>query len=197
MRRIFTTAIASSVLVLAVSGVAVAAATHHDGRHDHHAHHANRHRRSIQHAHAVKFGAPVVPIAASGASAPPASAPSPTSSAATIVSFTNGTLTIRLVDGSMVSGRVSEETEIACQPIGPQQSDSSGGPGPGDDQARDDNDGRDDNDEKQDNEEARNDDNDNERRCTAAALLAGVVVREAELRVSGAGAVWEELEMLR
>jgi hypothetical protein len=104
-------------------------------------------------------------------------------------------LTLTLTDGSTVSGKLTDATEIECDASAPTATaadhgdrgegngldgeDHHGGPqGPG---------GHDDHGDDNDDNEAEH--------CTAAALVAGAVVREAELRVSSAGAVWEKVEL--
>jgi hypothetical protein len=98
MRRIVMTAIASMSLA------APSAALAHNGEHHHH--HRGRHHR---HAHVLAFHAQ----APAGATAPSTSTPS-SESAGTVVSFSEGTLTLKLSDGSFVSGKVTERTEIEC-----------------------------------------------------------------------------------
>ena len=48
-------------------------------------------------------------------------------------------------------------------------------------------------------EDTRNDENENENEdnCTTADLTQGAVVHEAELRISGGQAVFEEVELVR
>jgi len=203
MRRMIITAVTSAAL--AIPGVAVAS---HQGerqaREDHHGvHHHKRHHR---HAHIVRFGA----VASSGAAsttAPAAPAVASDETAGTIASFANGTLTITLNDGSTVSGKVTEGTEIECrsamasaarddgQGDDNDQGDdrandgqSSSGPGDGEHGGVSADDG-DDNDANDDGAQ------DEAEHCTTAALTPGAVVREAELRVNSAGAVWEKVEL--
>jgi hypothetical protein len=86
MRRI--PLLIASLLALALAVPAVASA--HHGRH-HHKHHHHRHH----HAHGSD-------VTGSGA-------------AATIASFTDGTLTLTLANGSSVSGEVTDHTWIVCK----------------------------------------------------------------------------------
>jgi hypothetical protein len=201
MRRTILTAIASSSLVFALTGVAAASEHHH---HNHRSHHASAHRRA-EHARTVSFGVPVAPL---GASEAPAALPA-SGAAGTVTSFTGGKLTITLADGTVIAGKVTEATEIRCEsamadndedrgdfddqdgssghspggpPTGREDGDSHGGPGSGQDQ--NDNDG-DDNDEHEDAPP-----------CASGALVAGAAVREAELRIDSVGAVWEQIELL-
>jgi len=99
-------------------------------------------------------------------------------SSSTVVSFTNGVLTIMANDGNTASGRVTNATELRCDGAAPAEmkhhdrgrGDDAGG---GNDQG----------------------DNDNET-CTTAALVPGAVVHEARLAISGAGATWGEVELI-
>ena len=108
------------------------------------------------------------------------------SPAGTVQSFTNGVLTIALTDGSTVSGQVTDATHLIClaaEPAGQQSSgsgwqghdgtwsDGGGGPNGGDDQGP-------------------GDDN-QAQSCATGNLTPGAVVKAAELRLSGAGAVWD------
>jgi hypothetical protein len=200
MRRMIVTA--AALAALAVPGAAIAA---HQGKHQrsHEARHGVHHKRHHRHAHIVRFGAVRSSVPASGTSSPSPAQPSgPTDeTAGTVASFTNGTLTITLKDSSTVSGKVTDATEIECRAVmasaasdghGDQGDDhgdtgqSSSGPGDG-----------------QQGEVSGHDDGDADDEapqqqagsCTSAALVPGAVVREAELRVSSAGAVWEKVEL--
>jgi hypothetical protein len=94
------------------------------------------------------------------------------------VSFTNGVLAIMANDGNTAGGRVTNATELRCAGAAPAEmehhdrgrGDDAGG---GNDQG----------------------DNDNETR-TMAALVPGAVVHEAWLVISGAGATWDEVELI-
>jgi hypothetical protein len=200
MRRIFLTAVASSAMALAVPGVAAA---HHGKSHGSSRSASSHHKRHHRHARIMRFG--------SAASAPTSGSTStPTSptttlageSAGTVTSFTNEVLTITLKDGTTVSGKVTEKTEIECAPSAPMAAASShdgggdqGGQGqlgsqqeggePGQDGGHD-GQGEDQGD---DNGEA------SQQSCTTAALVPGAAVREAELSVGGAGAVWQKVEL--
>lgn len=139
--------------------------------------------------------------------------------AGTVVSFTNGVLTIDLANGGQVSGRVTSATRIECEnedeaedhhtsagaaSSGPghdgsgddsgEHSGSNSGPGhAGEDNSgpgRADDDG--DNDGEHHNGEAR------DRTCPGgtANLVPGARVHEAELQATSTGATWEEVELL-
>jgi hypothetical protein len=192
MRRIVMTAIAS------VSLAAPSAALAHNGEHHHH--HRGRHHR---HAHVLAFHAQA-PAGSTGASAPSTSTPS-SESAGTVVSFSEGTLTLKLSDGSSVSGKVTERTEIEC-PAGASSVASAAdfrGHDQGDDNGRgDDNDRFDD--RGQGGPGPSGDDHGDcpghdagaqTEHCTTAALVPGAGVKEAFLSLSGAGAVWVKVEL--
>jgi hypothetical protein len=202
MKRMLTTAIASSMLALAAPSMASAA--HHPGHH-HGVHHASAHSRHARPARLVRFAALGAPGATSGTSAtPPASSTTPTGeSAGTVTSFSGGVLTITLTDKTVVSGNVTERTELGCQPAA-----SSTGTGSdessGDDQSESDGTGHGDTataqtaSHEQDSQDGSGDGNQQagEESCTTAALVPGAVVREAELRMSSGGAVWEKVDLV-
>ena len=106
-----------------------------------------------------------------------------------------GVLTIKLADGSTISGKVDSTTEIECR--APRTEDS------GDDDAMQ----RDGGDDGGDNSGPGGDDGDDnsgpgregddERQCTTADLTPGTPVHEAELNGSGADAVFEEVKLLK
>jgi hypothetical protein len=194
MKRMLITAVASSALALGAP--AVASAHHHHKRH--HAKHLARHAR-------------VLTFKGAGSST---SQPSPTSPASTpagepagtVTSFTSGVLMITLTDGTVVSGKVTEQTELACRSSTADMGDDQG--------ARDDQGGGDDQGGRESGEHggpvdmARESDShatdgqdDDEgagnESCTSAALVPGAKVGEAELRVSSAGAVWEKVELVQ
>jgi hypothetical protein len=118
-----------------------------------------------------------------------------------------GVLTIRLPDNSTVSGQVTRDTEIECeneqgddeQGDGGDRhdrevADDNSGPGSGDDSG-DDGPNHDVNEQTGDDDGDNNDENENEGNCTTADLTPGAVVPEAELRISGGQAVFEEVEL--
>jgi hypothetical protein len=124
-----------------------------------------------------------------------------TESAGTVTSFKEGVLTITLTDGTVVSGKVTEQTRLECQSTNAQvgERDDQGG---GDDQSGGDSgehggpstsarisDDQGDDDQRDDDQGARES-------CTTSALQPGVKVGEAELIVGGGGAVWEKVELL-
>jgi hypothetical protein len=198
MRRMILTAVAATVL--AIPGSALAS---HHGAHRAVAHHKRQHR----HAHLVRFGT----AASTEAATPTASTPSPapttpaSDTAGTVASFANGVLTITLTDGSTVSGKVTEGTEIECHPAMASAASDGQGDNGGQNQQGDDNgnDGQPSSgDEGQQGEVSGHDGGDDNGQqqqeagqCTSAALVPGAVVGEAELRVSSAGSVWEKVEL--
>jgi hypothetical protein len=183
MKRILLVAVSSSALALAAPAIASA---HHHGKH-HHKHHGGT-------ARVLDFRA----------SAPATSSPAPTTptteSAGKVASFKEGVLTITLNDGTSVSGKVTEQTQIHCsQPptTGGEDNDDEAGSGEGDqgssDQARASEsslpvahaaDHGDEGDEGQQN-------------CTTSALTEGALVGEAELVIGSTGAVWDRVDLIQ
>jgi hypothetical protein len=191
----------SFILALAAPPLALA-----QGRHHHHgARHANTHKRHGQRAHLLTFGGS---LTASG-TAPTTGMPS--SSAGTVVSFTEGVLTIELTsDKSLVKGKVTAGTELECQPA------------PGTGQDSDDEQqqtGGEDQDQTEGGDEAgpsgqtqasgqngpvahssdvgddQGEDEDEAETCTTADLKPGAVVLRAELLIGDNGPVWENIEL--
>ncbi len=135
--------------------------------------------------------------------------------AGTITSFdsTTGKLVINAFSGDTVSGRVTDDTEIECENDDDDQPDEHGddgpnsGPGNGDDDGDDHGDDGPGHDEGDDNggedghggpghgRRSHGDDDGDDENCSVADLTAGTVVREAELELSSAGAVFEEIEL--
>lgn len=134
----------------------------------------------------------------------------------TIDSFdaTTGILVITGLDGTKVSGKVDGSTKIKCETEDENESEHNGGgpvnPAPtseddsGDDSGHhgdssgpgDDDHGHDHGDD--DSDGVRNDDEgDDDNVCTVADLLPGTVVHEAELKLTSAGAVWHEVELVK
>ena len=181
MRRILTAVLASSLLALALPA---AASAHHGSRHDA-AHRARAHRHHRHHHRTVLFAPSAKPSDNSTGTQTPTT---PTETVATVASFEGGVLKLTLPDGSTVSGKVTETTEISCgcdhqfggfQHDGPQgwQHDNGDDNGTGSFQ--------------HDDEQGQQ----NEGSCDTSALVPGAKVKEAELSVSGAGAFWEKIEL--
>ncbi len=179
MRRILFTILACTALSAAVPTVALA----HDGQSGHHHkrhHHARvRHEKFVAHRHDGEHNGI------------PANEPA----AGTVTSFANNTLTITLTNGNTVSGLVTDGTEVKCE--NPADANDNGdndvehgdlasdhGPGGGDNG---------DNGDRGDDNGNRGDDNNNNNMCT---ITPGMVVRNAELRITGTGAFWDEVELI-
>jgi hypothetical protein len=200
MNRMLLTTAMSAMLAFAAPGVASA---HGAKRHHHANHHAKR-------ATVRTFGSPLPPAGAgSTTSTPVTPAPDSGATAGTVTSFTGGVLTITLTNGSTVSGQVTGQTELHCLPATP--------PPPAEGEDRGDDQG---NSESGDGEhstsgheggashsdgnsssgsgdgEGTDNPGQGDQSCTTAALVAGTVVREAELSVSSAGAVWDHVNLI-
>jgi hypothetical protein len=194
MKRTLIAIMASSMLVFAVPAVASAA----HGKH-HHARHASTHRRHAKRARVLTFAAATAPVG--GAQTTPAAPVTPTTeTAGTVTSFTNGVLTITLTDGTVVSGKVTEETELHCQSATPPSSNEGDDQGGGDDQN-----GRESGEHggpsaigmEHRDVQANNGEDGNTEPCTTAALVPTTKVLEAELSLSSAGAVWEKVDLVK
>jgi hypothetical protein len=199
-RNLLVVAATSSILALAAPPLALA-----QGRHHHHsARHASAHKRAHR-AHVLTFGGRL--SGSPSSTAPTTGTPSSGEPAGTVVSFTEGVLTIELTsDKSLIKGKVTERTELECQPAAGAGSDEEQGGGDDQDRSASGDEGGpssqtqasgqnvamarssdvgDDQGEEQDEEET----------CTRAALKPGAVVLRAELLIGGSGAVWEKIEL--
>jgi hypothetical protein len=135
--------------------------------------------------------------------------------AGTVASFDGTTLVITLPDNTTRSGTVTPGTEVECKSVTATKADrgpgENSGPGSRDDDEGDDDhkpsttpattpppSGKGDDDEgddehgDRDGDENRNGDD----ACPAGALKAGAKVHEAELKITSAGSVWTEVELL-
>jgi hypothetical protein len=197
MRRLLFTALTSAALL--VGGSATALAQSHAGHHHHSSH---SHRSAVR---TERWGTTTVRSTDQSSSSPaPANAAAPASTphpAGTVASFSGGVLIVRLNDGSMVSGLVTDATELACQAAATNATPHGEG---GDDQGEespgnDGHDGGDGADEGQGGPGGGHDGGGDEQAtaplCSTGALTPGAVVGEAELRISSAGAVWVKLEL--
>jgi hypothetical protein len=115
----------------------------------------------------------------------------------TVQSFQGRILKIMLNDGSVVSGTVTRSTEIECAAMEQRFGRDDGGPGTsggsGDDQRGDANDANDRGDDRgEDNDPA---DENNNANCLMALRTPGTHVRDATLRLTGAGAFWQRVEL--
>ncbi len=202
MKRLLIAATSSSMLLLATPGLASAA---HKSRCHHHAHHACANSKHARHARLITFGGPST-VTSPGAGVAPTAPSTPAETpetAGTVTSFSAGVLTITLKDGSSVSGKVTEASELRCTsatPAPPRGDDSGDEPGSGsggdggvhgelglgshgDDMsggASDDEEGA----------EAP------PSACTTASLVPGALVAEAELRIGAADVVWERVSLI-
>ncbi len=128
--------------------------------------------------------------------------------AGTIASFDGTTLTINLAAGGTISGLVTDRTEIKCEDEGDDSSEnptgtsrngrhrlSSNDDGSGDNSGDDDSgdDSGDDDGEHGDH----GDHGDCENACSVDDLVQDTVVNEAEIRVSGDGAVFTEIKLIK
>jgi hypothetical protein len=175
MRKTLFAAVASSVVLAVAPAVASARSHHHRGHHGP--------RRTHARLRDTHFGSGNDQRGAPNDGA---------QDAGTVASFSNGVLTLRLNDGSIVSGQVTDVTEIKCEAVEARDmeharhadGDHGGGSNRGEDNG--DNDGN-------------NDDQGEEEQgaamCSSADLVPGAVVRDAELTISGAGAIWREVEL--
>jgi hypothetical protein len=193
MRRIIQTTIASSLLALALPAAVLAQNSSHHARGHHHRHHR---------AHTVVFthgAAKTIPGTATPATPMPAAVAG--EPAGTIASFEGGVLKITLADGSTVTGKVTERTEIQCSTAGAQDfgddngqdgegssGDSHGGPGPSSGHGDLSSHGDDERGGEVSGEMG-------EGSCGVAALTPGAKVAEAELAVSSAGSFWEKVQL--
>jgi hypothetical protein len=181
MRKILLSVVASCAVIAFVPASALAHGHHHKRHHHHHAHHARvRHWGSDDNSQGA--------------------GQSQDQTAGKVASFTNGVLTIALNDGSMVSGKVTSDTEIECEASdtsSTMQSHESGDDNGGSDNADNNDQGDDNNDQGEDSQGDDNGqgDDDANQACDMSNLTPGTVVQEAELKVSSAGAVWKNVDL--
>src|ERR1700704_4572200 len=218
MRRIL---IAAFTTALALPGVALAHAGEHQRGEDRHgARHGERHHaRHHHHARLLAFHAqaPAGMVPSTGEGPPTSPMPVAAPRAGTVASFTGGTLTITLNDGSTVSGKVTPRTEIECGAAmasaadhgdggrsngdngdgdGDHGSGDSSGPGPGEEQSVGSS-GRGGSDDRAgDDDRAGGDDaHDEAERCTTTTLVAGGSGREGIPGLHSSGSSWVKLEL--
>jgi hypothetical protein len=196
MRRTLVLLVAS-IAVLGTAPV-VAQAHHHRSREfrHHHRRHHHHHARRVHHARIrhKRFGAD-----------PTTSGNGGEQSAGTVASFSNGVLTIMLNDGSMVSGSVTGDTKLECAPA---STNTQGEDGNDDgDNGQNSGDGRDSNNNdrlsgsRDDGNGSGNsgdgdDQGEDAQMCPTSALSAGTPVSEADLKITNAGAIWQEVELI-
>jgi hypothetical protein len=175
MRKFLFVALISGALVVAMPATALA-------RH-HHRHHHSR----IRHEH---FGTATT---TSGTT----SGEEMQGTAGTVDSFTGGVLTIRLNDNSLVSGMVTDATELKCEAPENELNDNDGDDSfSGSRIAMDDGGGTSGGDNSSGDGSGDNNQGEDEQMCSTSNLTPGTVVQEAELNVSSAGAVWHEVELV-
>jgi hypothetical protein len=103
----------------------------------------------------------------------------------TITSFDGTILTVKLVNGDELKGTVNDGTEIECD-------DSAQGPTTASTRHDGESESGDDNDDQGDDND---DQGENEGNCTKDSLTEGTTVKEAELHLTSAGAVFEKIEL--
>jgi hypothetical protein len=110
--------------------------------------------------------------------------------AGTISSFADGVLAITLFDGGVLTGKVTGATEVKCENEHAARVSGHGDDDPGDHHGDDDHgDDHGDDDHGDDHRGGR------DRSCPADALKAGAAVEEADLKVTSAGRIWDEIEL--
>jgi len=200
MKRMLLAALATSMLALFAPAVAAARHGHH------HRGHARTHKGHAKTSRVVLFGSASA-LTTSATPTTPIVKPE-TEKAGTIESFKEGPpkeglLTIKLTDGSTVSGKVTEQTEIRCPTPPPEGSDN------------DDNEGGDEEGGNDGERSARGSSGSfgsqhgdvmahsachnsaseagNQKSCTTASLVPNAVVLAAELKLTPTGPVWEKV----
>jgi len=195
-------------LALAVPSVALA---HHGHGHHHH--------RGRAKAHHAKFRVMHIGAGSASTGSPPG-APAPTApptpeNAGTVASYTGGVLTLTLNDGSTIGGKVTNNTRITCVKATPTASPTGAGGPPTDESSGDDNGQGDDESSdmsqhgdhewgsggsQQDGWDGGDDDEAQgapEPPCDSSALVAGAIVRAAELRIGPTGTEFESVWLVR
>jgi hypothetical protein len=189
----------ATVSLAAPSAVLAHSGEHHRASERHH-HHRGHHRQA--HVLAFHAQAPANPTS-SGTTSPSPTPPSSEDKAGTIASFTNGVLTITLNDGSTVSGKVTEGTEIECAMPNAGTPEPAPGTGSfGEREHGDDGHFDNSNDDSNSGSDGHGDDglgNEGEdtqgEHCTSAALVPGASVKEAFLSVGNEGSTWVKVEL--
>jgi hypothetical protein len=194
MKRIVLVAVSSSALALGAPAIASA---HHHAKHHQSKHHAARAR--VLDFRASALATPATP----GSPATPATPGS--ASVGKVTSFKEGTLIITLTDGTPVSGKVTDQTEIRCTPATPatggddEESGSDEGDhgsstaGESDEGSHGDAHAASSGDEGEDGEDGSDG---GPQTCTQTALVEGAMVGEAELTLGSAGAVWDRINLI-
>jgi hypothetical protein len=114
--------------------------------------------------------------------------------AGTVTSFTGGVLTVHLFNGDDVKGTVNNDTELECKGAPPMTAPTTAVPRKADDDPGDDDrSGPGGDDDHGDDDEG---DDDEGQSCDATKLVAGAVVKEAELKATATGLVFEQIELI-
>jgi hypothetical protein len=218
MRRLLLITAGLAALTLSAPGAALAS-------HGHRHHYKRRaHHAKIRFEHVGPTG---TSITGSSTSTSPGTGNSPTTPPATenagkVASYTGGALTLTLNDGSSVSGKVTNATRIECvsataPPPGMEQDNGNGSSndnGPGADNHQGDQQQEGDQQPPEtvagqpqrtgDNQGGGDDQGDEgqgsgagEPPCDTSALVAGAIVREAELRIGPSGTEFESIVLVR
>ena len=188
MRKLAITSLAG---LLALSAPALAQAR---------SHHAKHHQRRHRHTH-VLFLRP----ASQSLTGTQGAGTQSQEAAGSVTIFEGGMLTVTLNDGTKVTGKVTEQTEIKCEP-GAEIAHAADHGGEGGEDSHgsfsgNENQGLSDQGDNDQNDQGDDDQNDQEEQgerpqCGTSSLVAGALVREAELRVGSSGAVFEEIELV-
>ena len=178
MRKFLFAALVSTALGVAVPATALA-------RH----HHRRHHHSQVRH---EEFGSAGGSTTSGGTS----SGDEMQGTAGKVDSFMSGVLTIRLNDNSLVSGMVTNETELKCEaPENLENEDNGSEGGSGDRIAMEDGGGQ-----SGDNNSSDDSGGDNQgedvQMCTTANLTPGTTVQEANLALTGSCAVWDEVDLV-
>jgi hypothetical protein len=114
--------------------------------------------------------------------------------AGTVGTISGDKVTINLFGGGSVTGTVTPQTEVECDTGGDDNGDGTGDHGDSDERSlRHDDEG----DNESDDDGHRDGDNEGDTEsCPPGALKEGAVVQEAELNLTGAGAVFEKIELV-
>lgn len=167
-----------------------------------HRSHHRRHRHAVHHAQVrrERFGSDSTAVGT-----PQSGEAQNVGNAGTVQSFTGGVLTIALMGGGgTVSGTVNSSTELRCETPEPagmetEASDSRSDGGGDNSGSRDTNSGPDEGSGNSGEDNGSSDDGNDNAGAGAGAcstIAPGMVVRSAELSVSGAGSVWNEVELV-
>ncbi len=202
---------AAGIMALAFAVPSAALAHHSRGHHRHHRAGAKAHRAKFRFVH-IGAGAPAAPTTTTSATSP--TTPPTPENAGTVTSYSGGVLKLTLNDGTTVSGTVTGDTRIRCVKATPTPP-VAGAPveeGPGDDSGQGDDQSRGDMSQGDhgggewwhgdmgrgnDDEEGEEVPATPEPPCDSSSLLAGAVVRAAELRIGPGGTEFESILLVR